>query len=248
MDVEPGGQHLRSHRFRKTLARLVALALTHAPRLLMDVFGHRSIEMTLYYILTDKDLRADIELVSRELRVMRAQEVVEKMVEADSGAIIAGVTEYGGYGGPAAESIHRAIDTHREQLHRRGTDWGIESAKELAELLTLQGKSWELVRPGVMCTKFAGEAGPCNKSKGRPEPSKCQSHCSYRLEEAFLREDIDGAISDALEAYEQAIAKNETLTAAHWAAQVRAHVPRFKDLQDKWIANSTVSALITTTP
>ncbi len=248
MDVAPGGQRLRSHRFRKTLARLVALALTHAPRLLMDVFGHRSIEMTLYYILTDKDLRADIEVVSRELRVMRAQEVVEKMVEADAGAITAGVAEYGGYGGPAAVSIHRAIDVHREHLHRRGTDWGMESPKELAELLTLQGKAWELVRPGVMCTKFAGEAGPCNKSKGHPEPSKCQSHCSHRLEEGFLREDIDGAINDALAAYEQAIVNNETLTAAHWAAQVRAHVPRFPDLRDKWIVNSTVSALMITAP
>jgi integrase len=248
MSVEPGGQRLRSHRFRKTLARLVALAMTHAPRLLMDVFGHRSIEMTLYYILTDKDLRADIEVVSRELRVMRAQEVVENMVEADAGAITAGVAEYGGFGGPAAASIHHAIDVHRKQLHRRGTEWGIESPKELAELLTLQGKAWELVRTGVICTKFAGEAGPCNKSKGRPEPSKCQSHCSHRLEEAFLREDVDGAINDALEAYEQALANNETLTAAHWAAQVRAHVPRFPDLHEKWIVNSTVSALMITTP
>jgi integrase len=244
MDIEPGGQPLRSHRFRKTLARLVALALTQAPRLLMDVFGHRSIEMTMYYILTDKDLRAEIEVVSRELRVMRAKEVVEKMVEADTAGITAGVAEYGGYGGPAAVSIHHAIETHREQLHRRGTDWGLETSRELAELLTLQGKAWELVRPGVMCTKFAGEAGPCNKSKGRPEPSKCLSHCSHRLEETFLHEDVDGTISEVVEAYEQALANNETLTAAHWAAQVRAHVPRFADLHDKWIANPTVAALM----
>jgi hypothetical protein len=210
----------------------------------MDVFGHRSIEMTMYYILTDKDLRAEIEVVSRELRVMRAKEVVEKMVEADTAGITAGVAEYGGYGGPAAVSIHHAIETHREQLHRRGTDWGLETSRELAELLTLQGKAWELVRPGVMCTKFAGEAGPCNKSKGRPEPSKCLSHCSHRLEETFLHEDVDGTISEVVEAYEQALANNETLTAAHWAAQVRAHVPRFADLHDKWIANPTVAALM----
>lgn len=248
MEVEPGGQRFRSHRFRKTLARLVALALTHAPRLLMDVFGHRSIEMTLYYILTDKDLRADIEVVSRELRIMRAQEVVEKMVEADAGSDTADASRYGGYGGPAAISIHHAIDAHRKHLHRRGTDWGLESPNELAELLTLQGKSWELVRPGIMCTKFAGEAGPCNKSKGRPEPSKCQSHCAHRLEEGFLREDIDGAINDALAAYQHAIVNDETLTAAQWAAQLRAHVSRFPDLRDKWTVNTTVSALMTTKP
>jgi hypothetical protein len=115
---------------------------------------------------------------------------------------------------------------------------------ELAELFTLQGKAWEQVRRGVLCTKFPGEAGPCSKSKGRPEPSKCQSSCTHRLEEAFLREDVDGAIRDSLAAYEMAIAEEESLTAAHWAAQVRAHVPRFADLQAKWMLNETVQALV----
>lgn len=248
MDVFPGGQRLRSHRFRKTLARLVALAITHAPRLLMDVFGHRSLEMTMNYILTDPDLRAEIEVVSRELRVMRAQEVVAKMVDFDTGSNSASVEKYGGYGGPAAVIIHSAIYAHREGLHRRAADWSIESPKELAELLTLQGKAWELVRPGVICTKFAGEAGPCNRSKGRPEPSKCQSNCLHRLEEGFLREDIDGAINDAVIAYERAIKSDEALTASHWAAQLRSYVPRFPDIREKWMANSTVSALMNTKP
>ena len=150
----------------------------------------------------------------------------------------------GGYGGLAAVSLHNAIGVHRERVHRRGDQWGANNVMELAELLTLQGKSWEQVRPGVLCTKFPGEAGPCNKSKGRPEPSKCQSTCGHRLEEAFLREDVDGSIRDALAAYEAAVADEESLTAAHWAAQVRAHVPRFADLQAKWMVNPTVRALV----
>lgn len=245
MDTAPGGQNLRSHRFRKTLARLVALALTQAPMILMEIFWHRCIEMTLYYILTDKDLRAEIETVSRELRVMRAKEVVEKMVEADLAPDEMDSAELGGYGGLAAESIHNAINTHRQRLHRAGSDWGAESAFELAELLTLQGEAWEQVRAGVICTKLPGEAGPCNKSKGRPEPSKCSSRCDHRLEETFLREDVDGAIGDCLTSYLKAIADEESLTAAHWAAQIRAHVPRFTDLRNKWMQNATVQALMT---
>ncbi len=248
METAPGGQNLRSHRFRKTLARLVALALTQAPMILMDIFGHRCIEMTLYYILSDKDLRAEIETVFRELRVMRATEVVEKMVEADLAPNEIDSAELGGYGGLAAESIHNAIDTHRQRLHRAGSDWGAESAFELAELLTLQGEAWEQVRTGVICTKLPGEAGPCNKSKGRPEPSKCSSRCDHRLEETFLREDVDGAIGDCLTSYLKAIADEESLTAAHWAAQIRAHVPRFTDLQNKWMQNATVHALMTKVP
>ncbi|MGA4196572.1 hypothetical protein ACI2VG_05745 [Ralstonia nicotianae] len=245
MDSKPGGQRLRTHRFRKTLARLVALALNQAPRLLMEVFGHEAIETTLYYILTDKELRSEIETVARELRVMRAKEVVEKMVDADLAGPSEPAENYGGYGGPAALAIHNAIQVHIQQKHRLGADWDVASPLELAELLTLQGKAWEQVRPGVLCTKFAGEAGPCNKSKGRPEPSKCHSKCAHRLEEGFLREDIDGAIRDSVNAFEQAIANDESLTAAHWAAQVRGHVPRFPDLRDKWMANPTVQRLMT---
>lgn len=243
LSTEPGGQPLRSHRFRKTLARLVALALTQAPKLLMDVFGHKSIEMTLYYILSDKNLRAEIETVARELRVMRAKEVVERMVEADLASKGTDSADLGGYGGLAAVSLQSVIRVNRDRVHRQGAQWGANDVEELAELLTLQGKAWEQVRTGVICTKFPGEFGPCNKSKGRPEPSKCQTSCTHRLEEAFLREDIDGSIHDAVAAYEAAISNEESLTAAHWAAQVRAHLPRFADLQAKWMLNETVREL-----
>lgn len=241
MSTAPGGQNIRSHRFRKTLARLVALAVTQAPKILMDVFGHKSIEMTLYYILTDKDLRADIETISRELRVMRAKDVVERMVEAQLKPSAS--PDLGGYGGLGAVSVSNAVGMYRDRVHRRGEDWGATRAYELAELLTMQGTAWEQVRPGVLCTKFPGEAGPCNKSKGRPEPSKCQSTCGHRLEEAFLREDVDASIADCVQNYEEANGSGEALMASHWAAQVRAHVNRFSDLKSKWLPHPTVQAL-----
>lgn len=243
METAPGGQRLRPHRFRKTVARLVALALTQAPKVLMDVFGHKSIEMTLYYILADKDLQADIEKVSSELRVMRAKEAVEKMVsdEETQGEMLS----LGGYGGPAALMVHRAIEVHKDRLHRRSEKWGAESAVELAELLTLQGKAWQFVRPGVICTKFPGtESGPCNKSKGHPEPASCQSHCKHRLEEAFLREDVDGAIREAVKAFNEAVKDSDDLAQALWAGQIRVHIGRFEDLKFKWMNDPTVQVLM----
>lgn len=244
LDVNPGGQRLRSHRFRKTVARLVALALTQAPKILMDIFGHKSLEMTLYYILTDKDLRSEIETVTRELRVMRAKDVIEKMVEEDTATFKLDDAPLGGYGGLAAVSLSSAVKVHQERIHRRGDDWNADSVIELAELLTLQGQAWEQVRHGVLCTKLPGEAGPCNKKKGRPEPSKCSSRCGHRLEEEFLRNDVEGSIADSVAAYEQAIADAESLTAAHWAAQICAHVPRFPDLKAKWMANAVVQKVM----
>ena len=239
MEEKPGGQLIRPHRFRKTVARLVALALTQAPKVLMDVFGHKSIEMTLYYILSDKDLQSDIEQVSRELRVLRATEAVSAMVAAEEAGSQS--LNLGGYGGPAALMVQRAVGIQKTRVHQRGEQWGANSARELAEILTLQGKAWEVVRPGVMCTKMPGtESGSCNKSKGHPEPSKCQTGCNHRLEEAFLREDVDGTIADCVAEFTAAHDSGDELMQALWAGQICAHLPRFKDIQAKWAANSTV--------
>jgi integrase len=245
MDERPNGQWLRPHRFRKTVARLAALALTQAPKVLMDVFGHKSIEMTLYYILSDKTLQAEIEQVGRELRVMRASEAIEAIVAAED----AGATglKLGGYGGPAALMIDRAIQVQRERTHRRGEQWGAGSVRELAEVLTLQGKAWEVVRRGVVCTKLLGsESGPCNKSKGRPEPSQCQTDCSHRLEDAFLREDVDASISYCVTEYQTTIAANDELMQAMWAGQIRAHLGRFDDLRTKWMDHPMVKRAVGT--
>lgn len=243
MDTKPGNQLLRPHRFRKTVARLAALALAQAPKILMNVFGHKSIEMTLYYILSDKDLQADIEKVSRELRVMRAEETVSAIVAAEEHGT-EGIS-LGGYGGPAALMVSRAIQRQKERIHRSGEDWDAGSVRELAEILTLQGKAWELVRHGVICTKLPGtEAGPCNKSKGRPEPSKCQTACNHRLEEAFVREDVDGAISSCIEEFSAATEAQDELMQALWAGQIRAHVSRFSDLRVKWSAHPLVQQLL----
>lgn len=245
MDPNPGGQTFRSHRFRKTLARLVALAITQAPKVLMDVFGHKSIEMTLYYILADKDLRVEIERVSRELRVMRAKDTIEQMLGVEESTTALHLSQT--FGGPAANTIRNAITEKKIRIHKRGDEWGAESVTELAEILTLQGKAWQYVRPGVICTKFPGtESGPCNKSKGHPEPARCQTHCKHRLEEPFLREDVDGAIRDCIREFIKAEQGGEDLIKDFWGAQIRVHLNRFEDLRTKWAADPVVSQVVNT--
>ena len=241
MDAEPGGQGLRVHRFRKTIARLAALAMTQAPKVLKDVFGHKSIEMTLYYILADKDLQVDIERVSRELRVMKAEEAVEAMVAAEDRV----QEPLGGFGGPAAAMVSKAVDVHLERLHKRGEEWGAETARELAEILTLRGKAWQMVRPGIFCTKFPGtESGPCNKSKGAPEPARCQTHCTHRLEEPFLRADVEASLRESVDAYCEAGQKGNDLVQAFWAGQVKVHLGRFEDVAATWSTNPTVQEVL----
>lgn len=250
MDLEPGGQTIRIHRFRKTLARLAALALTQAPKILMDVFGHKSIEMTMYYILTDKDLAAEIQTVERELRIMAAERAIHEMIaEEESTSLMdrLGVTAAqpaSGPGGRAKETLRTGLTEFRIEVHRRGQDFGAASVREFASIFTMQGRTFQFVRPGVACTKQLNQAGPCNKKKGHPEPSRCSSKCDYRFEESWLRREVDEGIAYALEHYRVETDAGRDLVAGGWAAQVRANINRFDDLKEKWMRDPLVQSIV----
>lgn len=226
LSSNPGGQNLSSHRFRKTLARLVALALVGAPKILMDLFGHKSIEMTLYYILSDPIIAAEAKVVSEEMVIMRATTAIENIAE---------------YGGKAAERIQIMVTKER---YRLGTDLGAENIRELAEVLTMNGQAWELVRPGIICTKLPGSISPCAKKMGHPEASRCMSSCSNRLEEAYLRRDVDEAISEAINCYKAETEAGNELMQDFWAAQILTNLDRFNDIHEKWIANPIILKII----
>lgn len=222
----PHGQNLSTHRFRKTIARLVALAVAGGPKILMDLFGHKSIEMTLYYILADPAIAAEAKKIADEMIIMRATTAIENIDD---------------YGGRAVKSIKRMVEQARFRL---GKDLGAEDIRELAEILTMNGQAWELSRPGVICTKLPGSPSPCAKKVGHPEPSRCMPNCDNRLEEAFLRNDVDGAIAESIQHYETERGAYNSLMRDFWAGQVLTHLHRFDDLREKWSAHSAVREIL----
>lgn len=224
-----GDERIHAHRFRKTLARLVALAIVGAPKILMDLFGHKSIEMTLSYILSDPALRAEVEEVAKAQTIMFAERAID---HADAN------------GGPAAPVLQQAVTAAKA---KRGQDtFGVADRRQLAEVLTLGGRNFQLVREGVLCIKQPHQAGACNKKVGRPEPSRCRGGCDFRLEDAFLHDDVDRALAQAVHDYEEAQANDEPVQAELWAGQVLANLPRFEDLRQKWAAHPTVAAILQT--
>lgn len=239
MDPAPGGQNFTSHRLRKTLARIAALALVDSPMVLYEIFGHRDIEMTLHYILANKSLKQEVEAIAREISVMRATEVVEVMARAElrrlDGQSLPGDL-HGGCGGEAAKPLDAYVQDAVRKVHERGEEWDAEGAIELGRLLTNAGQHWMLVRKGVICTKSPGASGPCSlKSRGRPEPSKCSSDCSHRLEREFLRADVREIMGTAVKAYLQAVANEERGVAAYWAGQIRINIGRFQDIEQEYM-------------
>ncbi|CAJ0851260.1 hypothetical protein R77569_00462 [Ralstonia mannitolilytica] len=223
---ELAGSSIHAHRFRKTIARLIALAVVGAPKILMDLFGHNSIEMTILYILSDPDIRAEMEEVARAQVIMMAEEAI---VDAEN------------CGGPAAEPLRRAVRAERVRL---GREFGEEDLQSLADTLTLSGTYWQLVRPGVICTKLPQQAGACNQRRGTPEPARCRSHCSVRLEMGALRDDVDRSIEEAVRHLQDCQIVDDVIGAEMWRGQIAANLNRFPDLKMKWSSHPAVSGAL----
>lgn len=242
MSPTPGGKSIHPHRFRKTIARLCGLALVSAPRVLQRVFGHKDIEMTLHYILTDHDLRVEIEKITREMRVMKCRDVIEDIVNDEN---LNQSFQYAGYGGPAASMLSNSIESHNQHLHRTGKEWGADSSYELASFMTLNGTAFTVVGNGSFCTKLPGETGPCNGAKGRPDPSSCQISCSHRLEDRTIRRDVEKSLENLVNLFEKATHENDLMLCAHLGKEIHQNIYRFDDIMQNWIGNPwVVKALV----
>lgn len=226
LSEELGEGNLHAHRFRKSTARLIALSILGAPKILMDLFGHKQIGMTLHYILSDPTIRAEMLEVAQAQTIMLAKTAIVTSEES---------------GGPAAAKVKAAVEAVR---FRMGEDFGDDSIEELAETLTNSGRSWQLVRPGVLCTKGPQVAGACTPSTAMPEPSRCRTKCAHRLEMGYLRDDVDKVIHFAVSQVEQAVGESDLMKAEMWKGQILTNINRFGSLKAQWSTHPIVSALL----
>ncbi|MGB4066216.1 MAG: hypothetical protein WBK19_20505 [Azonexus sp.] len=240
---KPGGKNLHAHRFRKTIARLAGIAIVGSPRVLMRLFGHRDIAMTLHYILTDKALAAEIEQVARELRIMHCQELIEDMHAAlhrqDE-------LPYGGHGGGGAPLMTETVMRYEGELHRAGKDWGANSAYELSVILTNNGRSFRLVNDHLVCTKAPGETGLCIQKRGEANTGNCQSGCTNRIEKASARDEVNKVIPILIANAFRAQEDNQLLVAANYAHQLSEELSRFDDISTAWRENPAVASILET--
>lgn len=217
------------HRFRKTLARLIAIALVNSQEVLMMFFGHRAIEMTLQYIQTDRELQAEITELANNLMILNGVRIVEHIDI---------------HGGPAAKRINEFVQSQKARL-------GIEVLNESqliegAITLTAGGRVGNLVRPGVICMKLPNELGPCTGARGIPDSARCRPDCMNRLElgEAKHRQDVEAILVKAVETWEVARSENDELKAAWAAGQICLQLRRFPDIEERWSRNPTVACVI----
>lgn len=217
------------HRWRHTMARLAALTVVSAPQVLMDLFGHRDLEMTLRYMLSNPEIAQEARAVAKEAAIALAEEALE---DALAGAAA----------GAAAAPLKAGVEAFamRQGLTALGTD----DKRAASEMLTLGGGRWEIVRPGVICTKGPGQAGPCTRKKGFPDPGSCRTECGHRLEIARARAQCDGTIETLVTEIEAADADGADMLAASYEGQLLANLSRWDDLREAWIARSPTVARV----
>jgi hypothetical protein len=219
-----------THRFRKTLARILALSLTNAQTVLMDCFGHDDPDVTLGYMLSDRTIVADALRVQREMVILMARDAVLNVENL---------------GGPLATTLKQSVYTFvRLKGHPKLTP---QDAYELADQLTLGGREWVFVMEGVICTLPQFDSGPCSLGRGsRRSPANCQPHCSHQLILGHYKNRTNDMIAYLIDQLERAEADCAQMLVASLVGQLKNHLGRWSDVTDKWKNHPIVSRYIVT--
>lgn len=237
VDSFPGGAHIHPHRFRKTLARIAGIALWNSPLIIKQLFGHKHLEMTLRYILSDPGIREEAERVLRELRVMSCTKTLESIRSSIER------NESSPFIGRSAATLHNVVEDRLSKLAANGEKWSSATAYELACELTLNGSGWRIASPGVFCTKLPHESGLCRGKgarrgeKGEPDVSNCRSECDHRLAIARQLRDIQEACHAMLEVSKRACEENQLLVAEACVQAILKNLDENPILKDTFLAN-----------
>lgn len=209
--------NLSQHRFRKTIARLVAIAIVNGPELLMQLFGHRTMEMTIRYVLTNPDIVEEIRSIAADLAMLNSKRAIEIAESA---------------GGMAAEKV---VDFKFKEKARLGVDeLGEENLTHAANVLSTMGHSALVVRPGVLCLKTPYEVGPCSKGRTAQDPRHCKTYCDHRFEDPKNRLTVDQTIEYIIGKIIQAENDDDLIGVQYLTGQLNTQMRRFKDLEAKW--------------
>ncbi|MGY4432728.1 integrase [Bradyrhizobium sp. F1.13.1] len=206
------------HRWRHTVARLVALSVVGAPKVLFDLFGHKDIEMTLHYMMSDPTIAEEALLVAKEMTYALAEHAVTNVVEEEAS-------------GAAAASLRGQLP----KAMSMGT-FDTKTLRETAEVLTDGGRYWSLVREGVICTKGLGQFGPCTKGRGAADPGGCRTSCDYRFELSMAKQQCAEVLAALIRERRAADARGLEFLVENLDGQIVAELKRWPEVSEKVLA------------
>lgn len=216
-----GDKNPHFHRFRHTLARLIALTLVSAPQILQDLFGHADLEHTCTYLCSDPEIVEAALKVAEELSYAIAEEAIKDTFSGDTS-------------GPAAGSLKRGLETLA--IRRGETEFATSDLSETIKILTFNSRTWQLIRPGVLCTKPVGDFGPCTRGRGAPDPGSCRTYCDHRLETARAKDGCREMLGWLVGERINALNSGESMLAARLDGEICAHLERWEDVREEILA------------
>lgn len=210
------------HRFRKTLAKIVALALTNAIMILKDCFGHTDPVMTLLsYITADPSIAQEVIKVQKELTIMMAVEVITNSETT---------------GGPGAPALRQRADDYLKRIGK--SKFEPQDAYEFARRETFDGRSWMMIAPGVLCTAphdVTQVSTPCAAGQGRHNPANCKTDCDWQLLlKGYYVTQAEDAVDYALKNLQRAIDVEDEAGVAFWSGQAKTWLYRHEEILEKW--------------
>lgn len=210
------------HRFRKTLAKIVALALTNSIMVLQDCFGHTDSVMTLMsYIAADPTIAQEVIKVQKELTIMMA---VDAIMDRDN------------VGGPGASALQQRADDFLKRIGK--SKFEPQDAYEFARRETFDGRSWMMVAPGILCTAphdVTQVSTPCALGQRRHNPANCKTGCDWQLLlKAYYATQADDTVDYALKNLQRAVDEDDSAMQAFWAGQAKTWLYRYEQVAEKW--------------
>lgn len=210
------------HRFRKTLARIVALSLTNSIMILKDCFGHSDAVMTLLsYIASDPSIVQEVIRVQKELTIMLAADVI---------------TDREKVAGPGAPALRQRADEHLKRIGK--SKFEPQDAFEFARSETFEGRAWMMIAPGILCTAphdVTQVSTPCALGQKRHNPANCKTGCDWQLLlTGYFTTQADDTVEYALKNLQQAIETEDEASIALWAGQAKAWLYRYDEVAEKW--------------
>lgn len=206
------------HRFRKTIARLALLALTGAPTLVMNMFGHRELSTTLNYLLADPNIRGDLRNMLVEYRLETALNIME---------------DIDGSAGPAAQLLRNVRDRYfdKERVPKNERSQRVRLLEFVTAKLIEGGFDIKIVYPGIVCIRALEQEGLCTTPGREVNSAACQSNCKHRLEQSIRKDEVANIIEDLLEQYDQSSVVGNDQLRFWMRSQIYDHVSIFPDLK-----------------
>ncbi len=220
--LDPKNPSCHEHRFRKTVAYLVATTLTNAIMVVKDCFGHKDDMMSLVsYILSDPAIAREVIQVQKELTILMARDAV---LDLDNLA------------GPGAAGIKERA---RDYLTRIGkSKFEPQDAHEFARVETFDGRAWMLVGPGILCTAPHGMtqvSTPCAIGQNRHNPSRCKTGCDWQvLLTGYFMTQADDSIQYAIDHLQRAVESEDEAMTVFWQGQLNTWLWRYEKVTEKW--------------